>query len=515
MINQLEKKLTISDKKSAKRGLIFLVLLPLLYILFVLLRDFRGINGALAFNIGVNLMASAVCVVIYHSCMRDTAGIGNHNGLFLSLIITSGISVFLAGAAWIVNGLPFLIFWNRLFNVLLFTDNFMLIILFWRFECIVLKVDKKLNRFVNTYLQYFFLPTLICNLANLFFPIFFSVNETGSYKREPLFPLCIISLLPVLLGITIGIFKSNAPKKDRYAVSSFVFFPLIILVVSLFKFHTSFLEPAMFFSIFIIYHMLIAVRAQKLAITQTELQMAAKIQESVLPHDFPPFPERKEFELYASMTPARQVGGDYYDFMMIDDDHLAVLIADVSDKGTPAALFMMSTKNLINYRTRQGGTPAEILTDVNAHVAQNNESKMFVTVWMGILDLKSGILTCTNAGHENPAICYTDGVFRIFRDKHGLMLGAMPKAKYKDYEITMEPGSKIFVYTDGVPDASNIAGERYGTTRLEEALNRTASGSPEEILRSVQKDIDIFVDRAKQFDDLTMLCLLYKGDTSS
>lgn len=512
MIDQLEKKLTISDKKSARKGLIFVALLPFLYILFVLLRDFRGISGALAFNIGVNLMAGIVCVVIYHSCMRDTAGIGDHNGLFLSLLITSGISVFLAGAAWIVNGLPFFIFWNRLFNVLLFTDNFMLIVLFWRFECAVLKVDKKINRFVNSYLQFFFLPTLICNLANLFFPIFFSVDGTGLYRREPLFPLCILSLMPVILGITLGIFKSNASKKDRFIVSSFVYFPLVILVVSLRKFHTSFLEPAIFFSIFMIYHMLIAVRAQKLAVTQTELQMAAKIQESMLPHEFPPFPERKEFELYASMSPAREVGGDYYDFMMPDDDHLAILIADVSDKGTPAALFMMSTKNLINYRTLQGGTPAEILTDVNAHAAKNNESKMFVTVWMGILDLRSGILTCTNAGHENPAICGSDGVFRIFRDKHGIMLGVMPKAKYRDYEIMMDPGTRIFVYTDGVPDASNKSGERYGMVRLEAALNITAAGSPEEILDSVRKDIDSFTDGAKQFDDLTMLCLAYKGE---
>ena len=140
---------------------------------------------------------------------------------------------------------------------------------------------------------------------------------------------------------------------------------------------------------------------------------------------------------------------------------------------------------------------------------------MFVTVWMGILDLRSGIMTCTNAGHEYPAICGPDGVFRLFRDKHGMMLGAMPMAKYRDYELQMEPGGKIFIYTDGVPDASNAAWERYGTNRLEAALNLTASGSPEEILRFIQSDVDAFVDGAKQFDDLTMLCLEYKGKVLS
>ena len=515
MIEKLEKHLTFSDKKSAENGLIFISLLPCLYILFVLLRDFKGMDTAWAFNIGVNLMAGVVCTVIYRSCMRDSAGIGKHNRLFLSLLISSGISVFLAGSAWIVNGVSSLIFWNRLLNVLLFIDNYILVVLFWRFQCIVLKVDEKLIRPANRYIQIFFIPILVSILANLIFPIFFSVDTDGFYRRERLYPLCLLFIAPVLLGITAGIFESKGSKRDKLAISSFVGFPLVILIISLLKFNTSFLEPAMFFSIMIIYHLLIAERAKKLAATQTELKMAAEIQESMIPHDFPPFPERTEFDLYASMTPAREIGGDYYDFMMVDDDHLALLIADVSDKGTPAALFMMSTKNLINYRTRQGGTPAEILTDVNAHVARNNGSQMFVTVWMGILDLKTGILTCTNAGHENPAICGSDGVFRIFRDKHGLMVGAMPKVHYRDYEITMEPGSRIFVYTDGVPDASNAAGERYGTNRLEAALNRIADGSPEEILHSIRKDVDAFVNGAKQFDDLTMLCLMYKGESLS
>ena len=511
MIEKIEKYLILSDKKAAKNGLIIVSFLPFIYIFFVLLRDFRGVNSHWAFNIGVNLTSSVFCSLFYRGCMRDTAGIGKHNKLFMSLILISGISVFLAGSAWIINGVPSLIFLNRLFNVLLFTYNYFLVILFWQFECIVLNVDETITRPVNRYIQFSCLPILICFLINLFLPVFFSVDTQGYYRREMLYPLSIIFLLPVHLGITAGIFKSKAAKRDKLAISSFVAFPLIILIVSLFKFNTSFLEPAMFFSLTIIYHLMIAERAKKLAITQTELEMAAQIQESMLPRDFPPFPERTEFDLFASMKPAREVGGDYYDFMMIDDEHLAVLIADVSDKGTPAALFMMATKNLINYRAHQGGTPAEILTEVNAHVARNNKSNMFVTVWMGILDLKSGVMTCTNAGHEYPVICGPDGVFRLFRDKHGMMVGTMPMAKYRDYELQMEPGSKIFVYTDGVPDANNPAGERYGTNRLETALNQTASGSPEQILRFIRTDVDAFADGAKQFDDLTMLCLEYKG----
>ena len=242
----------------------------------------------------------------------------------------------------------------------------------------------------------------------------------------------------------------------------------------------------------------------------TELRMATEIQSAMLPSIFPPFPDRKEFDLYASMDPAKEVGGDFYDFFMIDDDHLCLLIADVSDKGVPAALFMMSAKILINYRAQMGGTPGDIIAAVNAQMSKGNKSKMFVTVWMGILDVQTGVLTCTNAGHEYPVV-RTGDVFRVFRDKHGLMIGVMPKAKYANYELTLEPGDAIFVYTDGVPEANNASGEMYGMTRLEAALNRAAGEAHEDILRDVRADVDAFVGDARQFDDLTMLCLEYRG----
>ena len=243
----------------------------------------------------------------------------------------------------------------------------------------------------------------------------------------------------------------------------------------------------------------------------TELRMAYNIQQSMLPGVFPAFPDRPEFDLYASMTPAREVGGDFYDFFMVDEDHLAVLIADVSDKGVPAALFMMSTMILISYRARQGGTPAEILTAVNAHICRSNSSKMFVTVWMGILDLKTGVMTCSNAGHEYPFIRGANGHFSLFRDKHGLVVGALPKTKYQDYELKLEPDNAVFVYTDGVPEACCAEEEFYGMERLEKTLNRTTGMTPKEIIEAVKSDVDAFVDDAKQFDDLTMLCIEYKG----
>ena len=255
---------------------------------------------------------------------------------------------------------------------------------------------------------------------------------------------------------------------------------------------------------------LTAVTAEKERVS-TELRTASHIQESMLPNIFPAFPNRSEFDLYASMTPAKEVGGDFYDFFLIDDNHLAVLIADVSDKGVPAALFMMSSKILLNYRAQMGGTPSEILSAVNAQICQNNKSKMFVTVWLGILDLQTGVLSCSNAGHEYPVIRGADGVFRLFKDKHGLVVGAMERSRYQDYEIRMQPGDAVFVYTDGVPEANNAAGEFYGIERMEATLNRISEHDPQSILLQMKADVDAFTGDAKQFDDVTMLCLEYKG----
>ena len=243
----------------------------------------------------------------------------------------------------------------------------------------------------------------------------------------------------------------------------------------------------------------------------TELRMAAEIQSAMLPRIFPAFPDRPEFDLYASMVPAKEVGGDFYDFFLLDDDHLALVIADVSDKGVPAALFMMSAKIIISYRAQMGGTPGEILTSVNAQLCRDNAYRMFVTVWLGILELSTGRLTCTNAGHEYPAVRRPGGEFRLFRDPHGIFVGVMKKAAYRDYELQLEPGSKLFLYTDGLPEAIDGDREQFGTDRLLAALNDDPDAPPRELLTNVSGAVDAFVRDARQFDDLTMLCLEYRG----
>ena len=242
--------------------------------------------------------------------------------------------------------------------------------------------------------------------------------------------------------------------------------------------------------------------------TETEMRLAGGIQSAMLPGEAP---ARKEFDLCASMTPARGVGGDFYDYFLIDDNHLALMIADVSGKGIPAALFMMSAMIQLRDAASGGGAPEEILRIVNERICANNQEEMFLTVWFGVLDLRGGNLACCNAGHEYPVLRGADGEYCLFKDKHGLPLGAMEGTRYKGYELTLAPGDAIFVYTDGVPEASNAQNEFFGVDRLIETLNAEKRHDPQATLYAVRKSVTAFVNGAEQFDDLTMLSLEYRG----
>ena len=243
---------------------------------------------------------------------------------------------------------------------------------------------------------------------------------------------------------------------------------------------------------------------------KTELNLANRIQLSTLPSVFPPFPDRDEFEIYATMTPAKEVGGDFYDFYFIDNDHLAITMADVSGKGIPAALFMMVSKLMIQNMVSSGFNPAEVLHRVNDSICKRSHEEMFITVWLAVIDLKTGKVVASNAGHEYPIIMKKDGDYEVLKDKHGFVVGGMIGTKYTDYEFTLEPGDKLFVYTDGLPEATNKFDELFGLKRTVESLNVLKDKNPEHAFTYLKKSVDKFVGEAEQFDDLTMLCFELK-----
>ena len=253
-------------------------------------------------------------------------------------------------------------------------------------------------------------------------------------------------------------------------------------------------------------HDLTAVTAEKERIG-AELNVATQIQADMLPRIFPPFPDRHEFDLFASMNPAKEVGGDFYDFFLIDDDHLALVMADVSGKGVPAALFMVIAKTLLKNRAQAGGSPKDILADVNNQLCEGNDAELFVTTWLGILTISTGHLISASAGHEYPAIYRAGEGFTLAKDKHGPPLATMEGLRFRETEFDLGHGDALFLYTDGVTEATSAAPELFGEQRMLDALNHHNTEAPQQILSGVRGEIDAFVAEAPQFDDITMLCL--------
>ncbi len=243
---------------------------------------------------------------------------------------------------------------------------------------------------------------------------------------------------------------------------------------------------------------------------KTELELASRIQAAMLPSVFPAYPDRKDFEIFASMTPAKEVGGDFYDFFLVDERRLCMLIADVSGKGVPAALFMMAAKITLSHLIKSGNSPAQVLMEANNAICSNNPEEMFVTVWLGILDLDSGELKCANAGHEYPMLKKPGERYEMRKEKHGFVLGGMGDVNYREYELRMEPGASLFLYTDGLTEAMDPDDRMFGTERVLEELNSDPNRSPKETLRGMKTAVDAYVRGREPFDDLTMLCVEYK-----
>ena len=242
-----------------------------------------------------------------------------------------------------------------------------------------------------------------------------------------------------------------------------------------------------------------------------ELAFAKAIQHSAMPSVFPPYPGRKEFDIHASMFTAKEVGGDFYDFYFVDEDTLAFLVADVSGKGIPAALFMMQSKTLLKSCAESGMGIEQVLTTANEKLCEGNDAGMFVTVWMGLLNVKTGHVSFANAGHNPPLVKQGDAGFACHKTRAGFVLAGMEGVRYRRFELQLAPGDTIYLYTDGVTEATDAAERLYGEARLMQVVNRHQGENARQICEAVKADVDAFVGDAEQFDDITMLCLTWHG----
>ena len=252
--------------------------------------------------------------------------------------------------------------------------------------------------------------------------------------------------------------------------------------------------------------------SKQLSAIKHDLKIAKDIQQSILPKKFPPFPNRKDFEIYASMNSAKSVGGDFYDFFLINDEMLGFVIADVSDKGIPAAIYMAVSRTIIRAAALTGLSPEKCMEYSNDLLSKENISDMFVTVFYGILNTKTGEIIYSNAGHNPPCILKKDGTVIETELTHDIVLGIMEDTKFKTKNINLKPGDTIYLYTDGVTEAMNKKHELYSEERLEKELIKLKDSSPQEIINGIISTIEEFTKGAEQSDDITMLTLKYNGN---
>ncbi|MEA3280460.1 MAG: SpoIIE family protein phosphatase, partial [Thermodesulfobacteriota bacterium] len=244
---------------------------------------------------------------------------------------------------------------------------------------------------------------------------------------------------------------------------------------------------------------------------ESELKIAHDIQMGILPKIFPPFPDRRECDIYADIKPAKEVGGDLYDFFFLDDDHLCITIGDVSGKGVPASLFMAITITLIKAKAAKGLTPGKVLHRVNDDLSLDNPSLMFVTLFIGILNVRTGELEYCNGGHNPPYLIRADGTIKALEGTSGMALGVMEDFSYKSKKIVLQKGESVFLYTDGVTEAMNKKDELFSEKRLEEKLSVIKEKSVKEIVSGIMQEITAFSQGVEQSDDITMIALRFYG----
>ena len=475
------------------------------------IRRFSNIPPTFAFSIGGELFAMLVSIVIVASILPAYKRQSGYIRIFVTLLTVGCFVCYLDTIQMIVDGLPEFVTFNKILCVLVFASETSFTFFFWLYITYVLKVEGNAMNAMSTIASSLLVVFWVLPFVNFFAPIYFTIDEAGVYHRmTQTWWICRIYIVIIVIFVIVSLFLSKEKKRTKAIIVIFMGLPVIAVAAGGYQYGVSVLYSAMMVSLVLIYALLFSENEKHLYSTNKELGLATNIQKHMLPSIFPAFPERKEFDIYALMNPAKEVGGDFYDFFLIDDTHLGLVIADVSDKGVPAALFMMASKIMVQNYAMMGYSPKEVLSRVNRQICANNQDEMFVTVWLGILDLKTGLLTASNGGHEKPVVKHADGHFEILNDKHNLVVGFFADSPYSEYEIKLEKGSKLFIYTDGIPECRDKDGQ-FGMDRALELLIKYENESVENICKNVLADVTTFMGNMDQFDDITMLCLEYIG----
>lgn len=509
MIRRIYNYLNEHSKQSVLIGFVFLWILFVTIILLTIHRGTEGMELSWEFTCGMEILGIGICLIVYYSCMQNHDAFGSMTNTFSALLITVALNLFSDEWSWLVQGVPERRLENIISNVLLYINTYTMGLMFWIYAFNVLDVKTRLTKLsTKVFFILYLIASFIC-ILNIFIPIYFTIDAAGVYSRAPFYPFrlfCYIALIPGIIDI---VFNVKVPWKDRWIVCSFLILPLLAETLSYFRFGLSTKPSASLLAIVLNYIVLVSKHEMRIARTQSALEIAADIQNGVLPRDASKLSGKKNYEIFASVTPAQEVGGDFYDYFMIDDDHIAIVVADVSDKGLGAAFFAMIAKVLIKTRAQLGGTPSEIISYVENRITSANEFNMFVTVWLGIIDLNTGHVDVCNAGHDYPAIMKETGGFLIEKTPHGPPIAFLPGIPFTEYSFDLKPGNRIFLYTDGLTEAKRYNGARFGNDRMLEVLNSHKSDDSESLIKNMKEEVIKFADGEPQFDDITMLTFKY------
>lgn len=440
------------------------------------------------------------------------------------LLVAAAISVVM----WILNVLEFFIVDKAVMNIAMFIG-----ILFFLFPSILVK-GLKIH---SQYMKYFSVTCFVIGVAIMYSgctyhailawacPIVLSCHYySKEVTRYTLKCVLVFMLISLYVGLYFGVWDNNITLESEAVIGHLARLQFFVdsaengtdILERIFKlFYVS--RAIVVCAVYSICSTLSS-RTRLLIETQqqsaldrerisAEFDIASDIQNAMLPERSINSPYAEYYDLCASMTPSKEVGGDFYDFFIIDDDHLALVIADVSGKGVPAAMFMMATTIMIKNQVLLTSSPSKALYEVNNQLCENNENDMFVTVWLGIYEISTGKLTACNAGHEYPVHKPVGKDFGLLHDKHGFVLGGMEGMRYKDYELQLEVGDVLFVYTDGVAEAIDDKNLAYGTDRLVAKLNELHDQELSTVLYAIKNDVDRFSNGVPQFDDITMLSI--------
>ncbi len=463
-------------------------------------------------NIGVDMTGMIMGAVIYICCLIDIQKSGEEKRYLLALVGVAYVGLFADACSWLVDGIPAWRLLNIADNTLFYFVGPLEAFFFWMYTRAYLNLNSDIIKLTEKALKIGFIAVAAIRIINIFTGIYFTVDESGIYERSPLYPLSMLYILLVLVSSLAMVIAVRSRLKRYQRVSFFIYglSPVGAAVITVFSYGLSVNQIVVMLSILVMYCILNVSEGIERAVADRDLSLSADIQLNALPRTFPYLPERKEFDIYASMDPAKEVGGDFYDFFMVDEDHIAIVIADVSGKGMPASLFMMVSIAMIKDYALINPDPSEVLYNVNNRLCDGNVSELFVTVWMGIIDLRTGEGIAANAGHEHPVIKRAGGKYELVIYKHSPAVATIENIYFRNHEFKLNHGDTLYVYTDGVPEATNAYDELYGTDRMLDALNSTPHDTPvEDILKTVRTSVDEFVGDAPQFDDLTHLAFKF------